>query len=455
MTDASDLSHYDFDFLAIGAGSGGIAAVNRAASHGAKCGIIESDRLGGTCVNRGCVPKKVMWNAASLAHAFESAADYGFTVSPAEFHWPMLKQARDAYIHTLNGRYQTGLENNQVRLIRGSAEFVDAHSVAVDGVQYSARHILIATGGRPLVPAIPGAALGITSDGFFELEQQPKRVAVVGAGYIAIELACMLNALGSAVSLVLRKGHFLDQFDAMLREVLMESMLEDGIEILPRTEIIEVVRENGRLTLQCQDGRQNAGFDSVIWAIGRTPNIETLKLEAAGVVPDKHGYVPTDDYQNTQVPGIYAVGDVCGRLALTPVAIAAGRRLSDRLFGGKPDSHLDYHGIATVMFSHPPIASIGMSEAQARERYGDGIKLYQTHFTPLFHAITQRKVKTAMRLITTGANEQIIGCHIIGEGADEMMQGFAVAIRMGATKADFDATVAIHPTSAEELVTLR
>ncbi|MES1998953.1 MAG: glutathione-disulfide reductase [Pseudomonadota bacterium] len=448
-------SPYDFDFLAIGAGSGGIAAVNRAARYGAKCAIVESGRLGGTCVNRGCVPKKVMWNAAALAHDLDYAADYGFTFGPAEFHWPTLKQARDAYILKLNGNYQAALEDNRVTLIRGSAQFVDAHTVAVDGVHYTAQHVLIASGGRPSVPDIPGAALGITSDGFFELEQQPKRVAVVGAGYIAIELACMLNALGSEVSLVLRKGHFLDQFDAMLREVLMEAMLEDGIEILPRTEITGVVREHGKLTLHCEDGRQNPGFDSVIWAIGRTPNIETLKLEAAGIEPDERGYVRTDDYQNTPVPGIYAVGDVCGRLALTPVAIAAARRLSDRLFGGKPDSHLDYSHIATVMFSHPPIATIGMSEAEARERHGDAIKVYQTHFTPLFHAITKRKVKTAMRLITTGADEKIIGCHIIGDGADEMMQGFAVAIRMGATKADFDATVAIHPTSAEELVTLR
>ncbi|MDP2026213.1 glutathione-disulfide reductase [Sulfuriferula sp.] len=446
---------YDFDFLAIGAGSGGIAAVSRAARHGAKCAIVESGRLGGTCVNRGCVPKKVMWNAAALAHDLDYAADYGFTFGPSEFHWPTFKQARDAYILKLNGNYQAALEDNRVTLIRGSAQFVDAHTVAVDGVQYTAQHVLISSGGRPSVPDIPGAALGITSDGFFELEQQPKRVAVVGAGYIAIELACMLNALGSEVSLVLRKGHFLDQFDAMLREVLMEAMLEDGIEILPRTEITGVVREHGKLTLHCKDGRKNTGFDSVIWAVGRTPNIETLKLEAAGIEPDEHGYVRTDDYQNTLVPGLYAVGDVCGRLALTPVAIAAARRLSDRLFGGKPDSHLDYSHIATVMFSHPPIATIGMSEAEARERYGDAIKLYQTHFTPLFHAITQRKVKTAMRLITTGADEKIIGCHIIGDGADEMMQGFAVAIRMGATKADFDATVAIHPTSAEELVTLR
>ena len=444
-----------FDFLAIGGGSGGIAAANRAARYGAKCAVIEKARLGGTCVNVGCVPKKVMWNGAALAHALEHAEDYGFALIGLEFHWPKLQQARDAYIQNLNRHYQTSLEDNKVSLIHGSARFIDAHTIEVEGERYTSEHILIATGGRPLVPEIPGAEFGITSDGFFELEQRPKRVAIVGAGYIAVELAGVLNALGSEVSLLLRRGHFLDQFDAMLRETLMEEMLEDGIEILPRTQIMEVVRESGKLSLQCENERHIPGFDTLIWAIGRAANTENLNLEAAGIALDKQGYVRTDEYQNTQVPGIYAVGDVCGRIALTPVAIAAGRRLSDRLFGGKPDSHLDYTNIPSVIFSHPPIATIGMSETEARELHGDAVKIYQTRFTPLFHAFTQRKVKTTMRLITIGADEKIIGCHIIGDGADEMMQGFAVAIRMGATKADFDNTVAIHPTSAEELVTMR
>lgn len=444
-----------FDFMAIGGGSGGIAAANRAARYGAKCAVIEKARLGGTCVNVGCVPKKVMWNGAALAHALEHAEDYGFELTGHEFHWPKLKQARDTYIQNLNRHYQATLEDNKVSLVHGAARFLDAHTVEVDGERYTSEHILIATGGRPLVPEIPGAELGITSDGFFELEQRPKRVAIVGAGYIAVELAGMLNALGSDVSLLLRRGHFLDQFDAMLRETLMEEMLEDGIEILPRTQIIEVVRESGKLTLRCEDERNNPGFNTLIWAIGREPNTENLNLGAAGIIPDKQGYVRTDEYQNTEISGIYAVGDVSGRVALTPVAIAAGRRLSDRLFGGKPDSHLDYTNIPSVIFSHPPIATIGMSETQAREIHGDAVKIYQTRFTPMYHAFTQRKIKTAMRLITVGIDEKIIGCHIIGHGADEMMQGFAVAIRMGATKADFDNTVAIHPTSAEELVTLR
>ncbi len=444
-----------FDFLAIGGGSGGIAAANRAARYGAKCAVIEKARLGGTCVNVGCVPKKVMWNGATLAHALEHAEDYGFALAGLEFHWSKLKQARDAYVLNLNRHYHTSLEDNKVSLIHGSARFIDSHTIEVEGERYTSEHILIATGGSPQIPEIPGAEFGITSDGFFELEQRPKRVAIVGAGYIAVELAGVLNALGSEVSLLLRRGHFLDQFDAMLRETLMEEMLEDGIEILPRTQIMEVVRESGKLSLQCENERHIPGFDTLIWAIGRAANTENLNLEAAGIAPDKQGYVRTDEYQNTQVPGIYAVGDVCGRIALTPVAIATRRRLSDRLFGGKPDSHLDYTNIPSVIFSHPPIATIGMSETEARELHGDAVKIYQTRFTPLFHAFTQRKVKTTMRLITIGADEKIIGCHIIGDGADEMMQGFAVAIRMGATKADFDNTVAIHPTSAEELVTLR
>jgi len=405
-----------FDFLAIGGGSGGIAAANRAARYGAKCAVIEKARLGGTCVNVGCVPKKVMWNGAMLAHALEHAEDYGFALTGLEFHWPKLQQARDAYILNLNRHYHTSLEDNKVSLIHGSARFIDSHTIEVEGERYTSEHILIATGGRPLVPEIPGAEFGITSDGFFELEQRPKRVAIVGAGYIAVELAGVLNALGSEVSLLLRRGHFLDQFDAMLRETLMEEMLEDGIEILPRTQIMEVVRESGKLSLQCENERHIPGFDTLIWAIGRAANTENLNLEAAGIALDKQGYVRTDEYQNTQVPGIYAVGDVCGRIALTPVAIAAGRRLSDRLFGGKPDSHLDYTNIPSVIFSHPPIATIGMSETEARELHGDAVKIYQTRFTPLFHAFTQRKVKTTMRLITIGADEKIIGCHIIGDG---------------------------------------
>ena len=444
-----------YDLLAIGGGSGGIATVNRAARYAAKCAVIEGNRLGGTCVNVGCVPKKIMWNTASVNHAMERAAEYGFSTGEHEFHWPVLKQARDAYIQRLNQRYGVGLADNNVEVIRGYARFMDAHTIEVNGEYVTADHIVIASGGHPVVPQIPGAEFGITSDGFFELETQPQRVAVVGAGYIAVELAGVLNRLGSEVSLLLRRGHLLDSFDAMLRETLMEDMVDAGINMLTHRNVAEVRREGNALTLIFEHGEPLTGIDSVIWAIGREPNTHALNLEAAGVATDARGYVLTDAYQNTNVANIYAIGDNTPRPALTPVAIGAGRRLADRLFGGMPDRHLDYSIIPSVVFSHPPIGTVGLTEAQAREIHGDGIKVYQTRFTPMVDAFSSRPTKTAMKLITIGEHEKIVGLHVIGDGADEMLQGFAVAVKMGATKKDFDDTVAIHPTSAEEFVTLR
>ena len=444
-----------YDLLAIGGGSGGIATVNRAARYGAKCAVIEGGRLGGTCVNVGCVPKKIMWNTASVNHALERATEYGFSVGEHEFHWPVLKQARDAYIQRLNTRYGVGLADNNVEHIQGYARFVDTHTIEVNGEQFTADHIVIATGGRPVVPQIPGAEWGITSDGFFELETQPQRVAVVGAGYIAVELAGVLNMLGSEVSLLLRRAHFLDSFDAMLRETLMEDMVEAGINILTHRNVAEVRREGGALTLVFEHGEQLSGIDSVIWAIGREPNTQALNLGAAGIETDARGYVITDAFQNTNMANIYAIGDMTPCPALTPVAIGAGRRLADRLFGGKADRHMDYNTIPTVVFSHPPIGTVGLTEGQARDLHGDSVKVYQTRFTPMVDAFSPRPSKTAMKLITVGEHEKIVGLHVIGDGADEMLQGFAVAIKMGATKKDFDDTVAIHPTSAEEFVTMR
>lgn len=444
-----------YDLLAIGGGSGGIATANRAARYGAKCAVVEGGKLGGTCVNVGCVPKKIMWNAATVQHALESAPEYGFSVDKHAFQWAELKKSRDAYIQRLNKNYGTGLADNNVDHIQGYARFIDAHTVEVNGEQFSADHIVVATGGRPVVPQIPGADLGITSDGFFELDTQPRRVAIVGAGYIAVELAGVLNMLGSEVSLLLRRGHFLDSFDAMLRETLMEHMIQAGINILTHRNVAAVRREGNTLTLVFQNGETLQHLDSVIWAIGREPNLQTLELAAAGLAVDARGFIPVDAYQNTCVPHIYAVGDITPGPALTPVAIAAGRRLADRIFGGMADRHLDYSNIATVVFSHPPIGTVGLTEAQAREIHGDSVKIYQTRFTPMVQAFSSEPVKTAMKLITVGEHEKIAGLHVIGEGADEMLQGFAVAIKMGATKQDFDDTVAIHPTSAEELVTLR
>jgi len=444
-----------FDLIVIGGGSGGIAMANRAASYGAKVALVEAGRLGGTCVNVGCVPKKIMWNAASIAHVFHEAGDYGFTARVERFDWPALKKSRDDYVEWLNGRYQAGLEKNGVEWVRGRARFEAARTVAVDGVRLEAPHVTIATGGRPIVPSWKGAELGITSDGFFELRERPERVAVVGAGYVAAELAGVFCALGAKVVLIVRRAGVLMSFDEMLREAVMREMAADGIEIHANTHVQEAVRERDGVALQCAEGRRISGLDCVLWAVGREPNVADLGLSAAGVTTDSVGHIVTDEWQNTSVPGVYAVGDVTGREALTPVAIAAGRRLADRLFGGRPDRRLSYDSIPTVIFSHPPVGTVGLTEARARERYGDAVKVFRTEFTPLFHAFTRRKVKCAMKLVTAGGDEKIVGCHVVGAGADEMLQGFAVAIRMGATKRDFDDTVAIHPTSAEEMVTMR
>jgi glutathione reductase (NADPH) len=445
-----------YDLIAIGGGSGGLSVAQRAAGYGARCALIEADRLGGTCVNRGCVPKKIMWYGASMAHTLREAGDYGFDVARNGFDWAALVAKREDHIRKINDWYHTYLTDADIDEIKGRARFIDAHTVKVGDEHYSADHTVIATGGTPIIPDVPGAEHGITSDGFFELEEAPKSVAVVGAGYIAVELAGMLNALGSQVSLYLRKQHLLPRFDSMLREALMEAMLDDGINIFPRSQIEEIKQQpDGKLTLMCDQCQSIQNLDAVLWAIGRSPNTADLNLRAAAVETDDKGFIRTDDYQNSNVPGIYAIGDITGRLPLTPVAVAAGRRLADRLFGGQTERHLDYENIPTVVFSHPPIGTVGLTEGEARATHGVSVKIYQTRFTPMYHAITRRRLKTAMKLITVGPREKIVGCHIIGPNADEMLQGFAVAIGMGVTKQDFDDTVAIHPTGAEELVTMR
>jgi len=445
-----------YDLIAIGGGSGGLSVAERAAKYGKRCAVIESGRLGGTCVNVGCVPKKVMWYGAEIAHALEAAGDYGFDVSVNGFDWGELVRRREAYISGINTWYHSYLTDSDIDEIQGHARFVDAHTIEVNGKTYTADHIAISTGGRPVIPDIPGAELGIDSDGFFALQEQPRNVAVVGAGYIAVEVAGVLNALGTDVSLYLRKQHFLRSFDAMLREGLMEQMIEDGISIFPSTQVAELEKaEDGSLTLICTKGSRTEGLDAVIWAIGRSPNTDDLNLDAAGVIRDEQGYVPTDAYQNTNVEGVYALGDITGREQLTPVAIAAARRLADRLFNNQPERRLDYTDIPSVIFSHPPIGTVGLTETEARDLHGEAVKIYQTRFTSMQYSFTERKVQTAMKLVTVGAREKVVGCHILGPGADEMLQGFAVAVRMGATKQDLDDTVAIHPTSSEELVTMR
>lgn len=445
-----------YDLISIGGGSGGLSAAERAAVYGAKCAVIESGKMGGTCVNVGCVPKKVMWYGAEIAQALRNAPSYGFDVNVYGFKWSKLVAAREQYIQGINDWYHTYLADSNIDEIQGLARFLNAKTLEVNGESYTADHIVIAPGGVPTLPGIPGAELGMISDGFFALTEQPQRVAVVGAGYIAVELAGVLNALGSEVDLLLRRQHFLAGFDAMLRDTLMEEMVNDGVNIMPGVVVERVeLADDGSRTLHFQNGQQLTGIDAVIWAIGRTPNTADLNLAAAGVEHDAHGYIPTDEYQNTNVAGVYAVGDVTGRAQLTPVAIAAARRLGDRLFNNQPERKLDYENIPTVMFSHPPIGTVGLTEEEAREQHGDAVKVYQTRFTAMAHAFTEHRPSTAMKLVCVGAQQKVVGVHVIGQGADEMLQGFAVALKMGATKADFDNTVAIHPTSAEELVTLR
>ncbi len=445
----------EYDVLVLGGGSGGIAHARRAAEHGARVAVFESGRLGGTCVNVGCVPKKVMWYAAHHAHQFAHAADYGFAWRQEGHDWGALKERRDAYIRRLNGIYERNLGNSDVDYVADSAAFLDANTVKAGDETWRGERVVIATGGRPIVPGIPGAGLGITSDDFFELEAQPERVLIAGSGYISVELAGVFHALGSRTQVVVRKDGVVRDFDPMLGSEVMAAMVKQGIEIVTGVVPKALEKEGDGIVMHAEDGRTFGPADCVLWAVGRAPNTDGLDLEAAGVQTDEKGFVPVDGFQQTNVEHIFAIGDVTGRAALTPVAIAAGRRLADRLYGGMEGRRLEYECIPTVIFSHPPMGTVGLGEDEARAEYGDAVKIYMSSFVPMYYALGDDRQRACMKLITAGVDERIVGCHIIGDGADEMLQGFAVAIRMGATKADFDDTVAIHPTSAEELVTMR
>jgi glutathione reductase (NADPH) len=447
----------DFDYICIGGGSGGIASANRAAMHGKKVAIIEAKHIGGTCVNVGCIPKKAMWYGAQVAEAIHRyAPDYGFDVTVNNFNWQTLVDSREAYIKRIHGSYDTVLGKNQVTVIDGFGTLVDKNTVKVNDQTYTADHILVATGGYPIFPEIPGAELGIDSNGFFELTEQPKRVVVVGAGYIAVELAGVLHGLGSETHLVVRKQAPLRSFDPMLSDTLVELMEQDGPTLHTNSVPNKVEKSSDdSLTISFENG-ESIEADCVIWAIGRAPANKGIGLEEVGIELNERGYIKVDKYSNTSVPNIYALGDNIGYVELTPVAVKAGRLLSERLFNGQTDAHMDYDLIPTVVFSHPAIGTIGLTEPEANAEYGeDNVTVYNSTFGAMYTAVTRNRQITRMKLICAGPEEKVVGLHGIGFAMDEILQGFGVAMKMGATKADFDACVAIHPTSGEEFVTLR
>lgn len=439
-----------YDMIAIGAGSGGLSAVERASEYGKKCLVIEAKTIGGTCVNAGCVPKKVMWFAANTATIINSAQGFGFEVEIKDFSWKKLKNARDNYIKSITDWYDGYLEKLGIDYIHGFAKLADKNTVSVNNCEYSADTIVLSPGGEPAIPNIEGAQIGITSDGFFELDYLPKKVAVIGGGYIGVELAGVLSGLGSEVEIFSRSNKLLRGFDSIIQDTLEKNYREFGIKIHHNI-LIEKFLQNK--TIQTNQGNFS-GFDEIILATGRMPMTQDLGLQNAKIKCDDKGFIPTDKFQTTNITNIFALGDVTGRAPLTPVAIAAGRRLSDRLYNNMPNRYLDYHNIPTVVFSHPPIGTIGLTEHEAKTEF-DTVKVYQSDFTPMADALLNHKTTTALKLVCAGVDEKIVGCHIIGYGADEMLQGFAVAIKMGANKQQFDNSIAIHPTSAEELVTMR
>ncbi|KAG5962171.1 GTP-binding protein gtr1 [Claviceps arundinis] len=463
----------EIDYLVLGGGSGGLGSARMASSKfGAKALVVEASRLGGTCVNVGCVPKKVTYNAAAIAETIHDAKAYGFSVEQtAPFDWTTFKNKRDAYIKRLNGIYERNLSNDKVEFLHGWGRFVSKNQVEVtqdDGskVLVNAKKILLAVGGRPTAPpSIPGAELGMNSDGFFDIDKQPKKVAIVGAGYIAVEFAGMFNALGTETHLFIRHKTFLRNFDPMIQESVTKEYERLGVHVHKESQASKIEKgADGKLTVTYKDAQGNessvSDVDHLIWAVGRVPETDKIGLKEIGVKTNEKGYVVVDEYQNSSVDNIYALGDVTGQVELTPVAIAAGRKLAHRLFGPAEFStlKLDYSNIPSVVFSHPEVGSIGLTEPQAVEKFGkDNIKVYKTSFTAMYYAMMEPEQKgpTSYKLIVTGPEEKIVGLHIMGLGSGEMLQGFGVAIKMGATKADFDSCVAIHPTSAEELVTLK
>ena len=447
-------SKKEYDLIVIGAGSGGLAAAQRAAEHKQRVAIIEMGQLGGTCVNRGCIPKKIYWYAAEFAYDLKHSNTLGFETNDFKHNWHTLQQASKQYIKKLNDMYRKNLSQKNIEIITGNASFQSSKEISVGSVLLTAKQIIIACGATPVVPDIPGAEFGITSDDFFELTNRPKKTIIVGSGYVAVELAGILNALGSDTKIVARKNSILRKFDQSIQSSVIDYLVESGVEVSLNTDVLSVKENNNQLLVQTNN-KDYTSVDALLWAIGRKPLVSDLELERTQVTKDKNNFILVDQYQTTKDPNICAIGDVVGNHELTPVAIAAGRALSDRLFGDKENARLEYENIPTVIFSHPPVGTVGMSEEEARVVYGNKVKIYKANFVSLRHSLIGVSSKAMVKLVCLGKEEIVIGCHIVGQGADELLQGFAVAIKMGAQKKDLDSTIAIHPTLAEELVTLR
>jgi glutathione reductase (NADPH) len=454
----SGIQTLDFDLVVIGGGSGGLAAAFRAAEHGARVALLEPGDLGGTCVNVGCVPKKAMWLAGQLAERLRLMAGYGFDVAPHCPDWAELVATRQHYIANIHASYRTRLDAAGVVTLPTRGMLVEAGTVATaDGTRLRAPHVVVATGGRPHRPDIPGAGLGLVSDDFFALAAAPARVAIIGGGYIGVELSAILQALGSRVEVFVRGDRLLDGFDAELAGDLLENQHQAGIatHFGYALEALDA-GEGGGVHLREAGGERGNAFDAVFFATGRSACTDGLGLEAVGVALDGRGRIVVDDRQDTSVAGVYAVGDVTDRIALTPVAIAAARRLMDRLFGDQPEARLDYTGIPTVVFAHPPLGMVGLTEEEARARFGDAaVRCHRTRFRPMLHALADAPSRSIFKLVCVGEEQRVVGLHLLGESADEILQGFAVALKRGITLSDLHDTVAIHPTSAEEIVLLR
>ncbi|MCB1563234.1 MAG: glutathione-disulfide reductase [Alphaproteobacteria bacterium] len=448
------MSAYDYDYFVIGAGSGGVRSARIAASHGAKVAVAESAALGGTCVNLGCVPKKLLAYGSDYHAHFEDSKGYGWDVDIKSFDWPTLIANKDKEIERLNGAYRNTLEKAGVEIIPGYARFTDAHTLDIDGRRITAEKILIAVGGQPRKLPVPGGALAVTSDDIFHMPSLPQKIVIVGGGYIAVEFAHILSGLGSEVTLLYRGELFLRGFDDDLRKALAEEMRKQkNIKLCFNSDVDHIEKQENSIIVHGTDSTQHS-CDLVLAAIGRDPKTEGLNLGAAGVETGKSGQIIVNERYETSTPHIYALGDVTDTPALTPVAIAEGHVLADRLFGKREERSVNYENIATAVFSAPPLSTVGLTEAQAAEK-GYDIAIYQSGFRPMKHTLSGRDERTFMKLVVDRKTDKILGAHMMGLDAPEIMQGFAVALNCGATKADFDRTIAMHPTSAEEFVTMR